>query len=583
MTSEKISMRIDATIEGMATSPATTATFCATLVDEWVRLGVAHAVVSPGSRSTPMAIALASNSKIALHVFHDERSASFAALGIGLQSGTPAVLLCTSGTAAAQFFAAVIEANYAHVPLLVCTADRPPELQGVGAPQTINQTNLYGTFVRKFIDVGLADDAKSSKWRTIARDAFSATVGVNRGPCHVNLPFREPLVGVAGSLPVADSHSPVRMSADVATASERKKLSLALRAERGIIIAGNGIDQPRFILELAAKLKWPVVADPRSNCRVAPESSHGAMVSSCADVVLRHQPSAESLKPSVVLRIGDPPVSKVVNQWLAQCGAEHIAVTQQPSLVDPDKVVTTHIVGSFNELFMEMSRGADSRSETEWIGAWKRCEKNARTALDEELSRQTQLTEPLCAVTVSEAIAAGTNLVVSSSMPVRDLEWFAPPRDGVRVFSNRGVNGIDGVVSTAVGVALSSKSPTALLIGDIAMLHDSNGLLNLIRRDAQLKIIVIDNEGGGIFSFLPQAQAMEGDQFEQLFGTPHSVDFAALAKTHGIAFTWVSTAQELRRELSNPATSMIGVRTDRSKNVDDHNALYSAVAAALPK
>ena len=567
----------------MATTPATTATFCATLVDEWVRLGVAHAVVSPGSRSTPMAIALASNSKIALHVFHDERSASFAALGIGLQSGTPAVLLCTSGTAAAQFFAAVIEANYAHVPLLVCTADRPPELQGVGAPQTINQTNLYGTFVRKFIDVGLADDAKSTKWRTIARDAFSATVGVNRGPCHVNLPFREPLVGVAGSLPVADSHSPVRMSADVATASERKKLSLALRAERGIIIAGNGIDQPRFILELAAKLKWPVVADPRSNCRVAPESSHGAMVSSCADVVLRHQPSAESLKPTVVLRIGDPPVSKVVNQWLAQCGAEHIAVTQQPSLVDPDKVVTTHIVGSFNELFMEMSRGADSRSETEWIGAWKRCEKNARTALDEELSRQTQLTEPLCAVTVSEAIAAGTNLVVSSSMPVRDLEWFAPPRDGVRVFSNRGVNGIDGVVSTAVGVALSSKSPTALLIGDIAMLHDSNGLLNLIRRDAQLKIIVIDNEGGGIFSFLPQAQAMEGDQFEQLFGTPHSVDFAALAKTHGIAFTWVATAEELRRELGNPATSMIGVRTDRGKNVDDHNALYSAVAAALSK
>ena len=567
----------------MATTPATTATFCATLVDEWVRLGVAHAVVSPGSRSTPMAIALASNSKIALHVFHDERSASFAALGIGMQSGIPAVLLCTSGTAAAQFFAAVIEANYSHVPLLVCTADRPPELQGVGAPQTINQTNLYGTFVRKFMDVGLADDAKSSKWRTIARDAFSATVGVNRGPCHVNLPFREPLVGIAGSLPVADSHSPVRMSADVATASERKKLSLALRAERGIIIAGNGIDQPRFILELAAKLKWPVFADSRSNCRVAPESSHGATVVSSADVVLRHQPSAESLNPTVVLRVGDPPVSKVVNQWLATCGAEQIAVTQQPSLVDPDKVVTTHIVGSFNELFMEMSRGADSRSETDWIGAWKRCEINARTALDEELSKQTRLTEPLCAVTVGEAIAAGTNLVVSSSMPVRDLEWFAPPRDGVRVFSNRGVNGIDGVVSTAVGVALSSKSPTALLIGDIAMLHDSNGLLNLIRRDAQLKIIVIDNEGGGIFSFLPQAQAMEGDQFEQLFGTPHSVDFAALAKTHGIAFTWVATAEELRRELANSDTSIIGVRTDRSKNVDDHNALYSAVAAALSK
>ena len=567
----------------MATTPATTATFCATLVDEWVRLGVAHAVVSPGSRSTPMAIALASNPKIALHVFHDERSASFAALGIGLQSGVPAVLLCTSGTAAAQFFAAVIEANYAHVPLLVCTADRPPELQGVGAPQTINQTNLYGTFVRKFIDAGLADDAKSSKWRAIARDAFSATVGVNRGPCHVNFPFREPLVGVAGVLPAVDAHSPVRVSADVATASERKKLSLALRAERGLIIVGNGIDQPRFILELAAKLKWPVVADPRSNCRVAPESSHGATVVSCADVVLRHQPSAESLQPTVVVRIGDPPVSKVVNQWLAKCGAEQIAITQQPSLIDPDKVVTTHIVGSINELFMEMSRGADVRSETEWISSWKHSEKMARTALGGKFAEQVQLTEPLCAVTVSESVASGSSVVVSSSMPVRDLEWFAPARDGLRVFSNRGVNGIDGVVSTAVGIALSSKAPTALLIGDIAVLHDSNGLLNLVKRDVLMKIIVVDNEGGGIFSFLPQAEAMESAQFEQLFGTPHSVDFESLAKAHGIPFIWVKTADELRRELGNSQTSMIGVRTDRKKNVDDHNELYVAVAEALGK
>ena len=565
----------------MASTPATTATFCATIVDEWVRLGVTHAVVSPGSRSTPMAIALSSNPKIALHVFHDERSASFAALGIGLQSGVPAVLLCTSGTAAAQFFAAVIEANYAHVPMLVCTADRPPELQGVGAPQTINQTNLYGNFVRKFIDVGVADDTKASKWRTVARDAFSASVGVNRGPCHVNFPFREPLVGVAEAIPAADSHSPVRMSADVATASERKKLSLALRAERGLIIAGNGIDQSRFILDLAAKLNWPVVADPRSNCRVAPESSHGATIVTCADVMMRHQPTAESLKPAVVIRVGDPPVSKVVNQWLARCGAEQIAVTQQPTLIDPDKIVTTHIVGSFNELFMEMSRGTQVKPESEWISEWKLRERKARTALDSQFSNSNQLTEPLSAVTVSESLEPGSNLVVSSSMPVRDLEWFAPARDGVRVFSNRGVNGIDGVVSTAVGVALSSRAPTALLIGDIAMLHDSNGLLNLIRRDVQMKIIVVDNEGGGIFSFLPQAESLEGSQFEQLFGTPHSVDFESLAKTHGIPFAWATTTDELRRELGNSGTSIIGVRTDRKLNVDHHNALYAAVAEAL--
>jgi 2-succinyl-5-enolpyruvyl-6-hydroxy-3-cyclohexene-1-carboxylate synthase len=360
-------------------------------------------------------------------------------------------------------------------------------------------------------------------------------------------------------------------------------LSLALRAERGLIVAGNGIDQPRFILDLAAKLKWPVIADPRSNCRVAPESTHGATVVTCADVMLRHLPTNELLQPSVVLRIGDPPVSKVVNQWLAKCGAEQIAVTQQPSLIDPDKVVTTHIVGSINELFMEMSRGTDTRSETEWISNWKRCEVQARAALDKSFSEQASLTEPLCAVTVSEAVAVGTNIVVSSSMPVRDLEWFAPARDGVRVFSNRGVNGIDGVVSTAVGIGLSAKMPTALLIGDIALLHDSNGLLNLNRRDVQLKIIVVDNEGGGIFSFLPQAEAMEGAQFEQLFGTPHSVDFESLAKAHGLPFTWVTTTEELRRELANAETSIIGVRTDRKKNVEHHNALYSAVADALTK
>ena len=168
-------------------------------------------------------------------------------------------------------------------------------------------------------------------------------------------------------------------------------------------------------------------------------------------------------------------------------------------------------------------------------------------------------------------------------MPVRDLEWFAPARDGVRVFSNRGVNGIDGVVSTAVGVALSSKAPTALLIGDIAMLHDSNGLLNLIRRDVQMKIVVVDNEGGGIFSFLPQAESLDGAQFEQLFGTPHSVDFESLAKTHGIPFSRATTTDELRRELGNAGTSIIGVRTDRKVNVADHNALYAAVAEALTK
>jgi 2-succinyl-5-enolpyruvyl-6-hydroxy-3-cyclohexene-1-carboxylate synthase len=581
MTSEKISMRIDATIEGMASSPTTTATFCATLVDEWVRLGVAHAVVAPGSRSTPMAVALASHSKVSLHVFHDERSASFAALGIGLQSGIPAVLLCTSGTAAANFFGAVIESHHANVPLLVCTADRPPELQGVGAPQTINQAHLYGSFVRKFIDVGVADSAKQSKWRSIARDAFASTVGVHRGACHVNLPFREPLVGEVGELPPLDSHSPMRMSADTATASERKKLSLALRAEKGVIVAGNGIEHPRFVFELAAKLQWPIIADSRSMCRVGSDAAYGAVVISCADVMLRHSQTAENLIPEFVFRIGDPPVSKVVNQWLTRSGAEQIAVTPQPTLIDPDKVVKTHIVSSVNELLVEMSRGESQRAANSWIEQWAKAERVSRTALDVKFSQQLSLTEPLAAKTLVDALPDGSHVVLSSSMPVRDVEWFGAPRSGLRVLSNRGVNGIDGVVSTAVGVALASGAPTSLLIGDIALLHDSNGLLNLIDRLVDLKIVLIDNEGGGIFSFLPQAQELSGNQFEQLFGTPHHVDFASLAAAHRIPYSSATTANELRESLAASGTRIIAVRTDRKQNVADHNELYEAVASAL--
>ena len=574
----------------MAWTPATTATFCATLVDEWVRLGVTQAVISPGSRSTPMALALVNNPAINANVFHDERSAAFAALGIGLDSHLPAVLLCTSGTAAAHFFAAVIEANYAHVPMIVCTADRPPELQGVGAPQTIDQTHLYGKYVRKFFDAGVADDSKRSKWRALARDTFSSTVGVNRGPCQLNLPFREPLVGEVESLPPVEAHSPIRLSADIATATERKKLNFALKSERGLIVAGNGIDQPRFILELAAQLGWPVLADQRSSCRVTNEEAYGAVVISCADVMLRVPSFASDVLPDVVIRIGDPPVSKVVNQWLATCKAEQIAITNQPSLIDPDKVVSTHIVGSFTELFMEMNQlakqnRANQSDKSTWLTKWAESEQKSRQALDSMFEQQTSasvpLTEPLTAATVMSSLQRSTRLVVSSSMPIRDLEWFAAPNNEVRVYCNRGVNGIDGVVSTAVGVAISSGKPTVLVIGDVAMLHDSNGLLNIMMRQIDVKIVVIDNEGGGIFSFLPQSQLLDESRFEQLFGTPHQVDFQALASAHGVPFAWASTARELQSLLHQSGTAIIGVRTNRAQNVADHNVLYESVARAL--
>ena len=550
-------------------------------MDEWIRIGVRHAVLSPGSRSTPMAVALSERTEISLHVFHDERSASFAALGIAQHDGVPAILLCTSGTAAVQFHAAVVEADHAHVPMLVCTADRPPELQGVGAPQTINQTNLYGASTRLFIDAGVADDRHSSKWRAIARDSFSAAMDINPGPVQINLPFREPLIGEVQALPANDAGAIVKQGRLSPSASERKALNKMLSSSRGVIVAGAGVDQPRFVFELAKTLQWPIIADQRSGCRVPASVEQDALIVSTADVMLRDVATAMQLKPEVILRIGDPPVSKVVNAWLNDCGATYCAISTTPALIDPDNRVQLHIVGTPSQICMEIVRGTTNRTDQSWLGEWKRREIIARSTIDKELGASKEITEPFVASRLLIALPEGSNLVLSSSMPIRDVEWFAAPRDGVKVFANRGVNGIDGVVSTAVGVALASRKPTALLIGDIAMMHDINGLINITERAVDLRIVIVDNNGGGIFSFLPQSSALNKDRFELLFGTPHNTDFVSLLAGHRVECVVAETQSQFDTAIERSGLSAVLVRTHRESNVVEHARLNAAVAEAL--
>ena len=528
-----------------------------------------------------MALALSARTEISLHVFHDERSASFAALGIGQHDGVPAVLLCTSGTAAVQFHAAVVEADHAHVPMLVCTADRPPELQGVGAPQTINQTNLYGSSTRLFIDAGVADDRHSSKWRAIARDSFSAAMDINPGPVQINLPFREPLVGDVQTLPAVDAGAIVKQGRLSPSATERKALNKLLSSNRGVIVAGAGIDQPRFIIELARTLQWPIIADQRSGCRVPASAEQEAVIISTADVILRDVATAKQLEPEVILRIGDPPVSKVVNAWLKDCGAAYCAISTTPSLIDPDSRVQLHMVGIPSQICMEVVRGTANRTDQSWANEWKRRETTARSTLDKELAASTEITEPYVASRVLSALPTDSNLVLSSSMPIRDVEWFAAPREGVKVFANRGVNGIDGVVSTAVGVALASRKPTALLIGDVAMMHDINGLINITDRDIDLRIVIIDNNGGGIFSFLPQASSLDKDRFEQLFGTPHNTDFVSLLAGHRVECVVAETKTQFDAAIEGSGLTAVLVRTQRDNNVVEHARLNAAVAKAL--
>jgi 2-succinyl-5-enolpyruvyl-6-hydroxy-3-cyclohexene-1-carboxylate synthase len=546
------------------------ATFCATLVDEWVRAGVRHAVVAPGSRSTPMALALANDQRLTVHVHHDERAAAFLALGIGAAAGVPAIVLTTSGTAAAELHPAVAEASYGRVPMLVVTADRPAELQSVGAPQTIDQTHLFGRSVRWFAEPGVPDAAALPTWRSLASRAYHQAVGVLPGPVHLNLAFREPLVGEAGALPPGRAGGAPWHGDPAAPASPAP---MVLPGERGVIVAGGDVGDPSAVLDLGDRLGWPVLADPRSGCRVPGPSSVAAF-----DALLRHDEFAASQRPDVFVRLGDLPASKALAGWMAGSVARQYVVGS--GWVDPDHDADV-VVRARPDAWCRGATGTPA--DPSWRRAWTEADVVAQRAIDDALAGHVDVTDPFVARTVA-ASTMGT-LVVASSMPVRDVEWYAAPRVGLRVHANRGANGIDGVVSTAVGMALGGDAPVTALVGDVAFLHDTNALLGLAGRGLDLTIVVVDNRGGAIFSFLAQKELLSAERFEQLFGTPHDVDLAALAVVHGLPALTVHDAEGLAPALaaakSARGTHVVVVRTDREANVAVHRELTAAVGRAL--
>jgi 2-succinyl-5-enolpyruvyl-6-hydroxy-3-cyclohexene-1-carboxylate synthase len=562
-------------------------TYAATLVDEWIRQGVRHAVICPGSRSTPLAVALSERAELAIHVHHDERSAAFMGLGIGLATGDPAVVLTTSGTAAVELHPAVVEADLAAVPLLAVTADRPPELRGVGAPQTIDQRELFGASVRWFADPGPPANRRRDSWRTLAADAYAATVGLVAGPVHLNAAFREPLVGPAGELaPVDATEARTRPDPMVLTDDQVSRLVDELEDRNGIIVAGvrsaPTAADAAAIAGLSARLGWPVLADHLSGCRRSSSEVVG-----CFDAILRVEGAAAALRPEVILRLGGLLASRVTNEWLAGLGVPQFAIDPTGRAPDPDAVVTerlwAHVGNACGQVDRALAR-LELPVESRWLNQWRDAERVAAAAIESTMGSVGGLSEPGAARAALAAVPAGGTLMVSSSMPVRDLEWYSPARDDVRVVANRGANGIDGVVSTAVGLALAA-GPVVCLVGDVAFLHDQSALIGLARRGADVAIVVVDNDGGGIFSFLPQADALESGRFEQLFGTPHGTDLAALGVAYGLPTTQVSTHAGLESALvgwrDRRGTALIVARSDRRTNVEFHRRLNAAVAAAL--
>jgi 2-succinyl-5-enolpyruvyl-6-hydroxy-3-cyclohexene-1-carboxylate synthase len=562
----------------MSSDPDAAATFCATLVDQWVRDGVTRAMVAPGSRSTPLVLALARHGGMSLEVFHDERCASFAALGASLATGMPAVVLCTSGTAATHFHGAVVEADLSAVPLIVCTADRPPEMRGRGAPQTIDQRRLYGAAARAFFDPGVPRAEDSVSWRRLARDcvATATATGIDAatvpGPVQLNLAFAEPLLGDVLDLPAPLTERFDRVRAARVPGDELDGIARLVSGRTGVVVAGGA--SGAAALELAEALGWPVIADPRSGAW----RDHRCLVHH-ADAVLRHEATANALAPSVIVRLGAAPASKVLSQWVgraAAAGAPVVQVDCDARLHDPDSVATHRIVCDLDEACRELA-GKVQPAGGGWLEQWRAVSSAARGVIGSD----TDWSEPMVARLVVSSLPEGSHLVVSSSMPIRDVEWYAEPRHGLVIHSNRGANGIDGIISTGIGIACATGAPTAVLVGDVAALHDSSALAGLARRDVDLRIVIVDNDGGAIFDFLAQAEHLDPELFERFWGTPHGTSFVALAAAHGVACTEAHDAESLVGALGLRGPHMIVVRSSRPDNVARHRALNAAVADAL--
>lgn len=547
-----------------------------------VELGVTDAVISPGSRSTPLAYACMKQEGLRVSRQIDERSAAYFALGMAKASGKPVMLLCTSGTAAANYFPAIVEAYYARVPLIVVTADRPHELREVGAPQAINQVNLFGSHVKWATDLPMPETENQLAFlsRHLHRSIQNAS-SEPKGPVHLNVPFREPL-RIDFDQAYESLGEMAHFGGEMAlSASSQTFLKNLLETEKGLLIVGEMTAQvPAEFWNFIQKLNWPVLADPLSNLRgnIPPEARH--LIIDSYDALLKNEPFKKEAAPEAVIRIGPQPVSKPLTLFLAGVKPEVYAVfDESPMLRDAQSLATHHIQSSANALWQ---LPVDVKKENPYRETWTK----ASALYWQVVSRH-------CQEKVDEGILAKVffdkldqcDLIVGSSMPIRDVDTFfkGTERD-IMIYANRGANGIDGVVSTAFGVQAAKQRPAYLLIGDLSFLHDMNGLIASKMQATDLTIVIMNNDGGGIFSYLPQSQ--EERYFENLFGTPTGLTFKDAAKMYDAQYASVETAEQLADALDQPkdkAVKIIEVSTDRQHNVITHRKLWSLFDEELAK
>jgi 2-succinyl-5-enolpyruvyl-6-hydroxy-3-cyclohexene-1-carboxylate synthase len=582
------------------TQTTDTYTLLRAFVDELVRCGMRAACTSPGSRSTPLVLSLAREPRLRCYSHVDERCSGFFALGLAKASARPVAVVCTSGTAAAELAPAVIEAHEARVPLMVLTADRPWELRENGAGQAIDQLKLYGGAAKWFLEVGVHEaGAQQLRWmRTLACRAYWTALEGRPGAVHLNFPLREPLV-IDGEPPADDSGRAdgrpyvgraLSSAVGAATGTGTELLSeLVSLAKRGVVIAGR--DERRAGMgeaaaAFAAARGWPLLADPLSGAR------RGDAAIAHYDALLRDDAFTAALAPDLIVRVGDLPVSKPLRSWLAGLGeVRQVALDPEGAWQDPASVLSDslaldpaialrQLAGALTDP-MTPNAGVDE----DWLASWQAADDRAAQAILGVLGAE-QLSEPAVAAELGVLLAHEATLFVASSMPVRDIETFWPARmDPPRVLCNRGANGIDGTVSSAFGAAAAGDGPVVLLIGDVALAYDIGGLLAAKRLDLKLTIVLIDNDGGGIFDFLPVAETPI-DIYTHHVATPTGLDFAHAAALYGLAHERVRTLSEFRGALERAlepeaASRIVHVRSERTSNVELHRRVWRAVSAAL--
>ena len=550
-------------------------------VDQLYHSGVKQVVISPGSRSTPLALAFATYKKIKVWIDIDERSAGFFALGIAKEANEPVALLCSSGTAGANYFPAVIEAHYSRIPLIVLTADRPHELREVGAPQTIDQIKLFGDFVKRFDEMALpeATPMMLRYVRNQADRAVQSAIATFSGPVHINFPFREPLVpdfsvdNVWGAKEQYASHHSLQYEKGW---DKHALAALFHQKNRVVIIAGPTGDTTasEAIIQLATAWNVPVLADPLSQLR----RYNDPHVIATYDAFMKSKEVRDRLGVDLIIRFGAMPVAKPIHQLLNEQSIPQLIIDEQVSFRNPSHETAHYLYGNPQAIAEDLATWK-WKGSTQWLTWWQDINRQAKDTLSHR-EDITSLTEGDAIVGIREEIPEDSILFASNSMPIRDVDtfWFDQHKE-VLIAANRGANGIDGIISTAIGMAAGGKRVT-LIIGDLSFLHSMNGLMLAKRYQLPLTIVVVNNDGGGIFSFLPQAQE-EKKAFELLFGTPQGIDFMHAAKLFDVAYEQPDNVeayrQALRESYHRAGCTIIELRTNREQNVLWHRDKWKQI------